>query len=157
MDVPDDGTLQRGANLLYKVRDDGTIQDLNTRLIWEVKCSDCGSLHDVNNTYPWSGDGSTNTIWDWLDAINVEGGTGYAGHNDWRIPNVQELLSIVDDGQLTEIDPAFGPVGFGYWSSTTFAGSSSLAREVVFGGVVHVDAFFKSTALSVRAVRGGPK
>jgi len=91
--VPDDGTLQRGATLWYNVLTDGMVKDLNTGLIWEVKVechpSPCGGLHDVSNAYPWSGDGSTDTIWDWLDDINAEGGAGYAGHHDWRIPNLR--------------------------------------------------------------------
>ena len=52
--VPDDGTLQRGATLHYKLLKDGTIKDLNTGLIWEMKCTGagCAALHDVGNTYP---------------------------------------------------------------------------------------------------------
>jgi hypothetical protein len=159
--VPDDGTLQRGATLRYKVLKNGTIKDLNTGLIWEMKCSACGGLHDVDNTYVWSGNGTQETIWDWLEDINAEGGTGYAGHNDWRIPNVRELQSIVDyQGSLPAIDPIFGPTArSGYWSSTTVAGDSSLAWPVGFGdgGGGLVMPFDKSRGLFVRAVRGGPK
>jgi hypothetical protein len=156
--VPGDGTLQRGAPLRYKVRDDGTIQDLNTRLIWEVKCSGCGGLHDVSNLYLWSGDGTQETIWDWLDDINTEGGTGYAGHNDWRIPNVRELQSIVDYGVFSpSIDPVFTPTAASvYWSSTTNVFVPGLAWGVdFFNGFVpaHITIDF----LVVRAVRGGPK
>src|SRR5262249_16818348 len=141
VDVPDDGTLQRGATLHYKVLQDGTVKDLNTGLIWEVKCSSgCGGLHDVGNTYRWSGDGSQETIWDWLDDLNAEGGTGYAGHNDWRIPNVRELQSIVDYGRCAgcgsdtaAIDPIFGPTAASeYWSSTTFALDPSFSWIVSF-------------------------
>jgi Protein of unknown function (DUF1566) len=157
VDVPDDGTLQRGATLHYKVRDDGTIQNLNTRLIWEVKCSGgCGGLHDVNNLYSWSGDGTQETIWDWLEDINAEGGTGYAGHNDWRIPNVRELQSIVDYGFDPSIDPIFGPAAFLYWSSTSFASDPASAWVVSFfiGNVFFDD---KRDTFQMRAVRGGPK
>lgn len=77
--VPDDGTLQRGNTLKYKLRGDGTIEDMRTGLIWEVKCSGCGGLHDVANVYRWSGDGAQETIWDWLDDINAEGGRAMPG------------------------------------------------------------------------------
>jgi uncharacterized protein DUF1566 len=130
--VPDDGTLQRRATLHYTVLPDGTVKDLNTGLIWEVKCDrlvGCLPQHNVHNTYPWSGDGAEDTIWDWLDQINTEGGTGYAGHNDWRVPNVRELQSIVDYGVFNPtIDPIFGPTATSrYWSSTTFALDPSAA------------------------------
>lgn len=123
-----------------------------------MKCSACGGLHDVNNTYLWSGDGSQETIWDWLDDVKAEGGTGYAGHNDWRIPNLKELQSIVDYERVSpSIDPIFGSTtAFNYWSSTTSARLTSRAWIVSFfeGFVL---AFPESDGLSVRAVRGGPK
>ncbi|MBI3802014.1 MAG: DUF1566 domain-containing protein [Deltaproteobacteria bacterium] len=160
VNVPDDGTLQRGASLNYKVLNDGTLKDVNTGLIWEVKCRICAvpGLHSVNNVYRWSGNGSQETIWDWLEDINAEGGTGYAGHNDWRIPNVRELQSIVDYGAFNpSIDPVFiFTAATDYWSSSTTDGGPLIAWDVHFGnGAVVSNA--KSNAFHVRAVRGGPK
>jgi Protein of unknown function (DUF1566) len=164
VDIPDDGTLQRGALLSYKVLKDGTVKDLNTGLIWEVKCSvGCGGLHDVSNTYPWSGDGTQETIWDWLDAINVENNVGYAGHNDWRIPNIRELQSIVDFGRNNPtIDPIFGPLPgpeFSYyWSSSTHVNLAGRAWIVNFDGSDTTSTLQKQECCThVRAVRGGPK
>jgi Protein of unknown function (DUF1566) len=160
--VPDDGALQLGAPLRYKKLKDGTIKDLNTGLIWEVKCSGCG-LHEMgDNHYRWSGEtGTEETIWDWLDKVNAENGTGYAGHNDWRIPNVRELQSIVDYGRSQPaIDPIFGPTSNFYWSSTTvdpaYLGNALNAWEVDFdtGRIVRNG---KTSFDFVRAVRGGLK
>lgn len=120
------------------------------------KCEGCGGLHDLSNIYPWSRDGLTDTAWDWLDDINTEGGTGYAGHNDWRIPNVRELQSIVDYGRFEpSLDPILRPTSGGYyWSSSTIASLPSAAWVVGFGagGVTGV---FKVDTSFVRAVRGG--
>jgi uncharacterized protein DUF1566 len=165
VDVPDDGTLQRGATLHYKVLTDGTVKDLNTGLIWEVKCaSGCGGPHDVDNTYPWSGDSTQETIWDWLDDINTEGGRGYAGHKDWRIPNIRELQSIVDFGRSNPtIDPIFdplpGPEFSYYWSSSTHVNLAGRAWMVNFDGNVDTTRPLQKqeSGTHVRAVRGGPK
>lgn len=125
--------------------------------MWEKK-SDAGGLHDKDNTYRWSGDGSQETIWDWLGDINAEGGSGYAGHDDWRIPNVRELQSIVDysisyPGPMIAL--IFGPTAMSdYWSSTSHAGNATGAWNVNFDdGTLYAPP--KDTLLPVRAVRGG--
>ncbi|HKZ84020.1 MAG TPA: DUF1566 domain-containing protein [Anaerolineae bacterium] len=164
--VPDDGTVQAGAALRYKDNGDGTIKDLNTGLMWEKKVAGSGCLHCVEDTYPWSQFGST-TIWDWLAAVNAEGGRGFAGHGDWRIPNVKELQSILDYGRVNPaLDPIFGPTVITryYWSSTTAANpdtGGNVAWVVFFhdGHVLSTPFGFQEGAKNgswhVRAVRGG--
>ncbi len=153
--VADDGIVEAGATLSYTDNGDGTITDNNTGLMWEKK-DDSGGLHDKDNTYYWSGNGIQETIWDWLDDVNAEGGTGYAGHNDWRIPNRRELESLVDAGRYNpSIDPIFGPtVASFYWSSTSNADDPSNAGTVNFG-LGFIFPIDKSNLLFVRAVRGG--
>ncbi|MBI4525653.1 MAG: DUF1566 domain-containing protein [Deltaproteobacteria bacterium] len=169
-DVPDDGTLQLGANLQY-VNTELTVIDCSTGLEWEKKTAvdlkpDSANLHDADNTYRWSGNGSQQTIWDWLDAVNGEGGTGYAGFSDWRIPNIREIHSTVHFGQPAvavdpitllpnpAIDPLLGPTRtLATWSSTTSITSPASAWAVFFltGAVQEVG---KSFDRPVRAVRG---
>jgi hypothetical protein len=170
VDVPDDGTLEAGATLHYQDNGDGTITDRNTRLTWEKKSDDSG-LHDKDNAYYWSGFGET--IWDWLEQINTEGGKGFAGHNDWRIPNVKELHSIINYERfdptvnrvfnnnctpgvdlLTGSCTAASLTDTDYWSSSTivFAPESAWLVNFRLGGV---DSAGKNNALQVRAVRGG--
>ena len=49
-----------------------------------VGCAQCASgTCDVN---PYGEFLAITTIWDWLAQINAEGGTGFAGYSDWRIP-----------------------------------------------------------------------
>jgi hypothetical protein len=166
--VPDDGTLKAGAPLSFTDNGDGTITDTNTGLLWEKKSND-GGLHDKDNMYRWSGDGSHETIWDWIDDLNSEGGTGFAGHDDWRVPNVRELTSIVHYGQRApSVHPAFNsgcspgstvttgsctPLSW-LFTSTTMKGWPDGAWMIGTGGVGHVYLGDKVQPLAVRAVRG---
>ena len=122
---------------------DGTISDNLTGLMWEKKSDDAGlfdqdvKIHDKDNLYTWTpGQGS---IFEWIDAVNAEGGTGFAGHNDWRIPTIEELRTLIlrDAADPTVPDPAIDPAfnttctdgctvltcsctaPLGYWSATT--------------------------------------
>ncbi len=166
--VPDDGTLQAGATLAYVDNGDGTISDLNTGLMWEKK-GDNGGLHDKDNAYTWSGSGTQETIWDWLDDVNAEGGSGFAGYSDWRIPNAKELESLVN----RQMSPPMTSVAFHsgcvagasvlagsctpvaiFASSTTWARSTGMAWGVSFYEGLLLP-YNKASGLRVRAVRGG--
>jgi hypothetical protein len=145
----DDGALRMGAALSYTDNGDGTITDNNTRLMWEKKTD-----ANVNDNYTWY------TALDYVASLNA---MKFAGHNDWRMPNQRELLSIVDYSRTdSPIDPVFGPTRgisnyCSFWSSTSSASiplqaawSVDFARD---GGDIVL--FGKGSALHVRAVRGG--
>jgi len=169
--VADDGTLRAGAPLRYRDNEDGTITDLTTGLMWEKKCSGCDGPHDRRLRLRWSGDGKERTVWDWLAEVNA---SGLGGHADWRIPNVKELVSIVDYGKANPaIDAGFATAACRlgcddptatdcsctaigeYWSSTTFSDFPAHALVVDFG-MGFVDDRLKTNRHLVRAVRGGP-
>jgi len=171
--VGDDGAVRAGGSPQYRGNPDGTITDLTTGLTWEKKCDCPDQLHDYRTALRWSGNDVETTIWDWLDAVNREGGTGFAGHNDWRIPNVKELQTLID---YERFNPATSAVfdaaacGLGctnladancsctamdsYWSSTTYADSPQRAWVVGFNLGLIGD-MSKNEDLPVRAVRGG--
>lgn len=178
VDVPDDGTVEAGATLRYRDNGDGTITDLNTGLKWEKKDSqdgiqDFSNLHDADNHHQWTINLEEDTIWDWLEKINTVGGTGFAGFDDWRIPNIKELQSIAHYEQaFTGGSPAVHPVfnlnctvgstvltgsctaPFSTWSSTTYVAQSKMAWVVDFSSGA-IDLGEKIGGLRVRAVRGG--
>ena len=80
----------------------------------------------------------------------------FAGHDDWRLPNVRELQSIVYYGRWGKsIDPVFGALSSSYWSSTSYAVFPNYAWFVyLFDG--NVDRADKVSSNHVRAVRSGP-
>jgi hypothetical protein len=166
---PGDGV--DGPPLVYKDNGNGTLTDQNTGLIWEKKNTTAGSVHNVINAYMWDGTLFTDFLFKLnnrcaldettactrnADCAAVGGQCGFAGHRDWRIPNVRELQSIVDYGAFNPaIDPDFGPTAAGnYWSSPSFAANPSNAWDVFFSDGF-VFAFGKDDTFRARAVRGG--
>jgi len=147
----------------------GTITDNQTGLVWEKKLAEDGSIHSVNNGYQWSSSGSAADgalFTDFLARINAALSTSsdgttvadvcFAGHCDWRVPNIAELQTILNCSFSPCIDPIFGPTAADfYWSSTSFASGPSFAWFVSFSGGFVV-ANGKDLSLRVRAVRGGP-
>jgi hypothetical protein len=153
---PGDGV--DGPALLYVDHGDGTITDCNTGLMWEKKVPGGDAsvtcltdLHGVDSTCTF-----VQAAGVWIAAINAEGGGGYAGYNDWRVPNIRELQSIVDYGRVAPtINPIFGPTAdIFYWSSTSFVALPPVAWNVDFliGSVGFAN---EANSFRVRAVRGG--
>lgn len=153
-----DGEVQAGATLSYVDNADGTITDVNTGLVWE-KLSDDGSVHDKDDAYDWTAALSVKVA-----ALNA--GSGFAGHTDWRLPNVKELGSIVDY-QFVVPPPPFNDACVPgctvstcscanttyHWSATSDPSLPSTAWLVRSSGESTTG--LKSSTGSVRAVRGG--
>lgn len=71
----------------------------------------------------------------WPDALAFCEALDTAGHNDWRLPNIKELQSIVDvEMEGPTLDSAYFPGcrPFIYWSSTTNAAHPEFAWHVNF-------------------------
>jgi hypothetical protein len=152
-----DGAYQAGCPMAERFVDhgDGTVTDTCTGLLWQKDTA------DVN------GDGVVSPEWDggdavvWREALEYCEGLSFAGHDDWRLPNVRELQSIVDYGRWDPaIDPVFGALSSWYWSSSTSALYPDYAWGVDFGGGGVGGSGYaigvKGGRKRVRAVRRGP-
>jgi hypothetical protein len=174
-----DGALQKGATRSFTDNGDGTITDNTTGLLWEKK-DDSDGIHDKDNTYTW---GMTSTpytmngtmVTAFLAALNA--GAGFAGHKDWRIPNINELLSIANYQYAPiAVEPAFNTACTSgcqtthcsctaypnrpYWSSTTVYYDPDDVCYWNCAWLVSYDAGTtgfngKEQSRYVRAVRGG--
>ena len=156
-----DGEFQAGLAHAHVDNGDGTITDTRTGLMWE-KLSDDGSIHDKDTHYSWS------------DAYAIKiatlNSTSFAGYNDWRLPNINELQSLVNYDFVPSVDAAFNTgcvpacdvttcsctssASDYTWSSTSSQRNRSFAWFVgFFNG--SVNAFTKNINGYARGVRRG--
>jgi len=128
---------------------DGTVSDRASGLMWSK--SDSGEGMNWQAALAW---------------VQKKNAGKFLGHDDWRLPSVKELESIVDYSRSPEtthspaIDPLFNCTSFTneahqteypfYWSATTHAGflGGSAAMYVAFGRA--------AGWMSARAMAGGP-
>lgn len=152
------------------------VRDNVTGLIWEVKTDD-GGLRDKDHTYSWynpdpaTNGGSAGAQDSTYFGGNCYGGiscntagymasvnaVGLCGASDWRLPTVEELLSIVDNSNsFPAIDVNYFPntISSGFWSSSPLAGRSDYAWVIGFdaGGVTGEG---KDISDYLRLVHGG--
>lgn len=123
--------LVRGGSqrlVSYFDNGDGTVTDNYTGLMW-AKCSYGQTLAGDS----CSGGVSSKT---WEQALAVTDSSTLAGYSDWRVPNVKELLSLVD---YTTNNPAINSSYFpntatypDYWTASPRAGSSYYSWTVSF-------------------------
>jgi hypothetical protein len=118
-----------------------------------------GTVTDTSTGLMWQQDGSTNKTWQ--EALLYCEKLTLAGHNDWRLPNRNELQTIVKlANQTAIIDPVFFPntAQSNYWTSTT-QGCPDRAWSIDFSngksGLACGTTLSKAGYAWVRAVRGG--
>jgi len=116
----DDGDLEKGVawpDPRFTDHGNGTVTDNLTGLMWTKNANLPG--------------GSTwNDAIDYCNAMNA--GAGTYGYNDWRLPNVRELQSLIDYSRwspaLPSGHPFTGVQPYSYWSSS----SADLSYEAWF-------------------------
>ena len=79
------------------------------------------------------------------------------GHDDWRLPSIKELSTLVDSNRppIPQLIRLFSPVASGYWSSTTFAYNTVFAWTCTSPTATSASTT-KASNYYVRAVRGNP-
>ena len=140
--IPDDWPNSR-----YMENGNGTVTDKVTKLIWK-QCSE--GLSSANCTI---GSGSTHT---WQQALQLAENTTFAGHSDWRLPNIKELSSLAARNCYNpSINATYFPntPALLFWSSTPYLNNSNYSFPLSFkhGGD---NLRQPSIGLRVRLVRG---
>jgi len=139
-----------GAYDNFIIPGDGTITDAGSGLMWQ-QCNFGQTWNGIECT------GVANTC-TWEQALAYVGGlqdTNYLGYNDWRLPNRNELQSILD---YSIYDPATAfpnTVAEDYWSSTTYNSQHTAWSVDFYRGTPDFLPKDHEGYVYVRAVRGG--
>ncbi len=127
---------------------DGTVTDIETRLMWKQ----ADSFQDTSKWVNW---------YKAVDYIKDLGIKKFAGHQDWRMPTLEEAESLYDeDHAILDMDrmdvfisPTFSPGGgFTSWTANELPHATATIYYYRYG---HANANHKEdiTKDSVRAVR----
>ena len=143
-----DGEIRAGVGLRYTSHPNGTITDQSTGLVWEKK-----TAANQFDAYLWD------EAFEYVAGLNA---VRFGGYDDWRLPNIRELASLIDYGTFNPaVASEFDDCGHGsctvagsYWSSTTAESAPILAWRVNFYDGAHLVGG-KTFTIRVRAVRGG--
>jgi hypothetical protein len=88
-------------------------------------------INDTTTFLMWQDDEASKIVKKtWTEAIDYCESLSFAGFDDWRLPNLNELYSIGDNSTIKNIFVNVSPSY--YWSSTTNASNTSIARNVFF-------------------------
>ncbi|MBF0539517.1 MAG: DUF1566 domain-containing protein, partial [Nitrospirae bacterium] len=146
----DDGALRIGVAWpvpRFTVNSDQTVTDTLTGLVWTKDASTPTVGSCTGGKMTWQ------AALDYVACLNT---ASYLGHNDWRLPNINELESLVNAGQANTAwlqSQGFAnvkPDNTRYWSSTTHAYYTSYAWEVnMYDGYVIANEYNTNNKTSI--------
>lgn len=133
----------------FTIKNDGTAIDNTTNLMW-MRCS-IGTIWN-GNTCTFDG---IYTFLTWSEALTYASSSTYGDYSDWRLPNIQELRSIVEVSCYPTINSNVFDINqnFNYWSSTTSERNHHRAWVVMFANGISIDNNEKENSNHVRLVR----
>lgn len=105
---------------------------------------------DTKTGFVWQGtyvSGKT-----WQQALDYCENLTYAGFTDWRLPNKNELVSLLNDLRYRPVSSFPDMPSQYFWSSSSSKNTTSSAWYVDFD-LGNVKTYSKTTSLSVRCVR----
>lgn len=133
---------------------DGTATDTTTDLMW-MRCS-LGQTWSSSESSCSTGSIET---YSWRTALAAAEGSEFASYTDWRLPNIKELASLVEQACTTPAINAtiFPDIDSGKtWSSTTHLDETDRNDAYTQRSSDGLRAYYyKGLSFYVRLVRGG--
>ena len=151
----DDGTYQAGW---WKGK---TVADNKTRFIVKGIAAEYVVI-DLATGLMWVQDGNAlgcnnGNVLSWNDAIDFANALDFAGFTDWRMPNINELTSILNHSLISPIisEPPFANTYSAmYWSSTV-SYTPNYCRVCTFNNGHTSQGSLAIDSCRLRCVRGG--
>jgi hypothetical protein len=133
----------------YLLNKDGTVTDKQTGLIW-MRCP-------LGQTWDFDGCMGLPKTYQWKTAIEMAKTTVFAGQNDWRLPEQDELQSLLDPHcykPFINLTAFPNPTDNWFWSSSSNPSNIGSAWLINF---FYTEGSFgnKTDLYAVRLVRGG--
>jgi len=108
----------------------------------------------------WQQDGSSDSMdfdsaKNWINNLNKK---GYAGYHDWRLPTLEEAMSLLEPKKLNKdlyIDPVFDSKQRRIWTSDPYSGAAGAQWVVLFSLGTCLNDYLSNYDPCVRAVRFG--
>jgi hypothetical protein len=106
-----DGTYLKGTAMAHQDNGDGTVTDLATGLMWQ-KVPETSALA-------------------WADAADTCAASNLANHGDWRLPSMQELLSLVAWAKSPSpyLSSVFSDGHGDYWQTMYWSGDTVASND----------------------------
>lgn len=143
-----DSTMQKNPMRYKTMETNKTVLDLNTGFLWEKKSPNEGDINYKSYRYTW------NEAHLYIEKLNS---IAYEGYRDWRLPNREELRTIVKyDDSVPAVDIVFFEdiLPEFYWVKEEYGADNRLAWGIYFAYGCAIS-FDKTLKFPVIAVRGG--
>jgi hypothetical protein len=162
----DFGVPKTGQTTSYRTGDDGDLEEGVTNPVPRFTVDGTGSnVLDNLTGLMWTRNAEIWGYVNWSTAIDNCNGLSWGGYDDWHLPNVRELQSLIDYGRespslpaghpFTPEDDPEGGINGGYWTSTAVPGGGGEWILYVDDFKYVKDASSTTDSLKVWPVRGG--
>ena len=126
--------------------------------IFGVNFSKLGNIvTDADRGLQWQDDASIPVDKTWTNAITYCEGLTLDTYSDWRLPNIRELNTLVDDTRVTNtlyVEFQYSTTAT-FWSSTSYVSDATNGWVVRFSDATMNKLIKTDTSTYTRCVRGG--